>query len=102
MLAFVIEYSRGNSLAVECIGKIDKKEQQCTAVTSFHTNFVEAAVAARKAAHSILSAQQESPPLLLRSWGSFEKKSTYSWCRPGLFVMVLSYLTDIPWPKPSF
>ena len=42
MLAFVVEYSRGNSLAVECIGKIDKKEQQCTAVTSFHTNFVEA------------------------------------------------------------
>ena len=49
MLAFVAEYSRGNSLAVECIGKIDK-EQWCTAVTSFHTNFVEAAVAARKAA----------------------------------------------------
>ena len=102
MLAFVVEYSRGNSLAVECIGKIDKKEQRCTAVTSFHTNFVEAAVAARKAAHSILSAQQESPPLLLRSWGSFGKKSTYSWCRPGLFVMVLSYLTDMPWPKLSF
>ena len=62
-------------MAVECIGKIDKKEQQCTAVTSFHTNFVEAAVAARKAAHSILSAQQESPPLLLRSWGSFGKRA---------------------------
>ena len=99
MLAFVVEYSRGNSLAVECIGKIDKKEQRCTAVTSFHTNFVEAAVAARKAAHSILSAQQESPPLLLRSWGSFGKNS---WCRPGLFVTVLNYLTDMPWSKLSF
>ena len=46
--------------------------------------------------HSILSAQQESPPLLLRSWGSFGKKSTYSWCRPGFFGY---YLHGWTWPK---